>query len=134
MKKFDYLTKEEVKTLLFSTISEDRLGSKYECIDGRWYEKYGTYQEVPIKTLADTTWFLHQMMLAGYEYAQLKGIEAKKPPTYKNLLAVTDIADLPKINAAIVNTLNRGLKRNVELEQPKNGEATLPENEEQRGM
>jgi hypothetical protein len=97
-------------------------------------EKYGTYQEVPIKTLADTTWFLHQMMLAGYEYAQLKGIEAKKPPTYKNLLAVTDIADLPKINAAIVNTLNRGLKRNVELEQPKNVEATLPENEEQSGM
>lgn len=46
MKKFDYLTKEEVKTLLFSTISEDRLGSKYECIDGRWYEKYGTYQAI----------------------------------------------------------------------------------------
>lgn len=46
MKKFDYLTKEEVKTLLFSTISQDRLGSKYECIDGRWYEKYGTYQAV----------------------------------------------------------------------------------------
>ena len=97
-------------------------------------EKYGTYQEVPIKTLADTTWFLHQMMLAGYEYAQLKGIEAKKPPTYKALLAVTDIADLPKINATIVNTLNRGLKRNVELEQPKNVETTLPENEEQSGM
>lgn len=97
-------------------------------------EKYGTYQEVPIKTLADTTWFLHQMMLAGYEYAQIKGIEVKKPPTYKALLAVTDIADLPKINAAIVNTLNKGLKRNVELEQPKNVETTLPENEEQSGM
>ena len=97
-------------------------------------EKYGTYQEVPIKTLADTTWFLHQMMLAGYEYAQVKGIEVKKPPTYKALLAVTDIADLPKINAAIVNTLNKGLKRNVELEPPKNVETTLPENEEQSGM
>ena len=97
-------------------------------------EKFGTYKEVPIETLADTIWFLHQMMLAGYEYAQVKGIEAKKPPTYKYLLAVTDINNLPKINAAIVNTLNRGLKRNVELEQPKNVETTLPENEEQSGM
>lgn len=46
MKKFDYLTKEEVKTLLFSTISEHRLGVKHECINGRWYDKYGTYQAI----------------------------------------------------------------------------------------
>jgi response regulator RpfG family c-di-GMP phosphodiesterase len=46
MKKFDYLNKEEVNTLFYSTISSDRLNSKIVCIDGRWYEKYGTEQAV----------------------------------------------------------------------------------------
>jgi hypothetical protein len=46
MKKFDYLNKEEVNTLFYSTISSDRLNSKIVCIDGRWYEKYGTEQVV----------------------------------------------------------------------------------------
>lgn len=97
-------------------------------------ERFGTYQEVPIKTLADTLWFLHQMMMAGYEYACLKGIDAFRPPSYKELLAVTDIAELPAINAAIVNTLNKGLRRNVELEPQKNVKATLPKEEVQSGL
>lgn len=46
MKKFDYLNKEEVNTLFYSTISTDRLASKVVCIDGRWWEKYGTEQAV----------------------------------------------------------------------------------------
>lgn len=46
MKKFDYLNKEEVKSFLYTTASEDRQGSKIECINGRMYEKYGTYQAV----------------------------------------------------------------------------------------
>lgn len=83
-------------------------------------ERFGVIHEVPIKTLDDTVWFLHQMMLAGYDYAQVKGLETPKPPTLKTLLAVTDISDLPKFNIAITETLHCGLKRNVELEQPKN--------------
>lgn len=83
-------------------------------------EKFGTITKVPIETLADTTWFLHQMMLAGYEYAKIKGIEANKPMSYRELLAVTDISSLPLFNEAIVSTLNGGLKRNVELSESKN--------------
>lgn len=97
-------------------------------------EKFGTISEVPIKTLSDTTWFLHQMMLAGYDYAQLKGIDSPKPPTYKELLTFTDVSYLPAMNAAILNTLHNGLKRNVELEPAKNVETTLSADEGQSGM
>ena len=46
MKKFDYLNKEEVKSFLYTTASENRQGFKFECINGRQYKKYGTYQAV----------------------------------------------------------------------------------------
>lgn len=46
MKKFDYLNKEEVNTLFYSTISEDRTAIKDVCIDGRWWSKYGTEQAI----------------------------------------------------------------------------------------
>jgi hypothetical protein len=46
MNNLDFLTKEQHRTFVYSTISNDRLSSKSVCINGRWYEKYGVEQAV----------------------------------------------------------------------------------------
>jgi len=76
MKKFDYLHKEEVKSFLYTTASEDRQGSKFVCINGRWYEKYGTYQAV---TFAGKVYRLLNEETGIHEYVLHIGLSKQHP-------------------------------------------------------
>lgn len=46
MNNLDFLIKEQHRTYVYSTISDERLAVKPVQINGRWYEKYGVEQAV----------------------------------------------------------------------------------------
>lgn len=105
MKKFDYLTKEEVKTLLFSTCSLDRMGSKMQCINGRWYEKYGTYQAV---TFCGKVFKVKNSKTKMNEYVLLVGMSKQHPndPHIDKKLAIEIAVENSLINPFAVINLN----------------------------
>lgn len=76
MEKFDYLNKEEVKSFVYSTISENRQSTKNECINGRWYTKYGTLQAL---TFAGRLYKVFNFEKNKHEYVLHVGMSKQHP-------------------------------------------------------
>lgn len=77
----------------------------------------------PVHTIGDCIWLLSRMLDAGYRYELGNGAEAKKPPTEDALWDNFSLDDLAELQLHLVEAMNAGKERTVEVEAPKNGEA-----------
>lgn len=72
------------------------------------------------------TWTLARMLDAGARYVNLtqEGAAPPQPPTQEDLLDLYGPDDLVELVRAINTTMSAGAEREVDLEPPKNAEAT----------
>ena len=76
------------------------------------------------KALDEAVWILAQMMDAGARYAKLNGLECPEPLSVDAIYDTSDLGDFFAIRQRVVDTVTRGRTTHVEVQSPKNGEAT----------
>lgn len=79
------------------------------------------------RAVLETTFaMLAIMMRAGERYAQKTGMTTAPPLTEDDLMDLVGVSDLPDLVAALRAAIINGVKREVEVEPPKNSQATPP--------
>lgn len=76
------------------------------------------------KALDEAVWILAQMMDAGARYAKLNGLDNPEPLSADQIYDTSDLGDFFAIRKRVVDTVTQGRATHVEVEPPKNGEAT----------
>ena len=94
-------------------------------------ERYGGMEKLDkvlseggVRSFDEALWILSEMMAAGDRYARQNGMENPSPMTVDDLLDQCDISDFAAMRQKIVETIVSGKTTHVEVEPPKNGEAT----------
>lgn len=76
------------------------------------------------ENLKEAIWMISTMMDGGARYANLNGLYNPPPLTCEDLYDLCGIDDFKGLRGKISETITEGRKVHVELEPPKNGEAT----------
>lgn len=77
------------------------------------------------RTVLETTFgLLEIMMRSGAVYAKHMGVETAEPLTADDLFDLVEVSELPDLVIALRDTIVNGVKREVEVESPKNSKAT----------
>ena len=98
-------------------------------------ERYGALEGIntalsdpnPVKVLEESVWIISRMMDAGERYAKHMGLENPAALNTETLLDLVDINDLFLLRAKIGETLQSGQRTTIEVNSPKNAEATQGE-------
>ena len=75
----------------------------------------------------DTIWLLAEMLDAGYRVKKRNGEDVVKPPVKEELLDMIGLDDMGEIRRKMILAQEEDMERKVEIDTPKNAEATQQE-------
>lgn len=86
-----------------------------------------------VEQLDESIWQLKEMLEAGNRYAKLEGLENPEPPSTEDLYDLCDIGDFTKMKERIFESITESNKREVEVEQGKEKNATTTQKDSHLG-